>query len=212
MRLAKPVNVLAASKRARLNDKNNSLQDKGTDAARNPEISDQKYQQITPDDTPQSSEDNFDSHENPSQLVSQDYKSLAQRQQNEHIASHIDQCKIPPPMHQVKSDTVPTADEPVSANRSSMISPTNKSPITANSKLWVRIPYPLSSFTSPAPFQNNQMAQQTGDMAHHSRTNVRGWFDLGATQMRQLTVDSVEDAGDATWKDSCPVKVKLPEE
>lgn len=61
-------------------------------------------------------------------------------------------------------------------------------------QLWVRIPYPLSSY-----FQQPDRQIQTS--GHHKSVNAdsiyrtRGWFDLGATQMRELTDESVENAG-----------------
>ena len=71
-------------------------------------------------------------------------------------------------------------------------------------QLWVRIPYPLSSYfqqpvvSSPANINPDRQIPASG---HNESVNAdsiyrtRGWFDLGATQMRELTVESVENAG-----------------
>jgi hypothetical protein len=83
----------------------------------------------------------------------------------------------------------------------------------ADSRLWVRIPYPLTSWVSkPIPTQQLQPSQlqppehhivdqdqQRTAVGHMSYSySVRGWFNLSATQMRELTVESLDQSSDLT--------------
>lgn len=86
---------------------------------------------------------------------------------------------------------------------------------------WVRIPYPLSSFFQQTTFPAKPAINPDGHVAAAGDTSTRdagtggavsgdtasgdatrtyqnrGWFDLGASRMRELTVESLEAASDS---------------
>lgn len=73
---------------------------------------------------------------------------------------------------------------------------------------WVRIPYPLDSFFKPtavnstSAYDKTDVTRPSSTPAKHSENNIsiRGWFDLNATHMRELTVESVQNASNSVQR------------
>lgn len=157
-----------------------------------------------------------DSSSYSSQLIQQDYVALAQRHlsslSNQHSTTSADgKGVIQPAELKIEDDATTaafTSKEPVT---------TQGAPATPDSNTlhsWVRIPFPLSSFVSAPINATNSQSLTPGaqsDPAYLVSTTARslyekqitpGWFNLGATPLRELTVSALNDAGNSVWEKS----------
>jgi len=168
-----------------------------------------------------------------SRLHQQDMHSLAQREYN--ISAKTSDSLIPavkdilhtyPTIAPPASSTAATSGTEPPTLLAGAQSNTNAIPYShPYSQLWVRIPYPLVSFVTPKPTivqpqtpvavdRPDDATLNPGTDEHHTYQYIAppGWFNLGATQMRNMTVATLDEAGNAMWEGSRADKVPQPSE
>lgn len=114
------------------------------------------------------------------------------------------------PVHVPSQQTTTT-----SANYSSQHLQAHQTSQSVSSQ-WVRIPYPLSSFYPPQlPAEPAHAKPDAADSdgtgndkdfykTFAQQTSLGNWMIYSSSQVREATVDSVNEAGDAIWKNTRP--------
>lgn len=163
-----------------------------------------------------------------SRLHQQDMHSLAHRE-------YIDRANTPDSLQENTivvalsaastnpSTTAATAIEPTTRHSGSQSETTTYS--QPYSQLWVRIPYPLVSFIPLKPEIVQPQTLESGSRPDDTPSNQNsdkhltyqyiappGWFNLGATQMRNMTVATLDEASNVMWEGSRARKVPQPSE
>lgn len=148
----------------------------------------------------------------------------------EHQSKVTERPHMTPDSH---GQTIPTLP-PYSNGTQHLAQPINSIPVLPpepypppDAQLWVRIPYPLFSYTYPAsgstmPAPATQksangaegQSPKTDSFEKFSYPYIAsaGWFDSLATQMREMTVSTLDEASDALWEGSRVDKKPKPEE